>query len=508
MGITILPDWGKGLGQALGEAGKGISEMIDPLLDFHTKFAQEAAANPQMVENMAGHAFVNDGDLGVAEKFIPKKILADIKERASKGNVPPEFLKRKAGIDVSRMKRTSTTGDVTPEEIATLKPIGGFSNQEWYDLGKSAIAGESIEGAARGFAGAPIAKPLAAGELAKSNLSLVMDKLKGEELQSYIQYRASLPASDRQTLDGLDVSEALRFQARIKADREMMQARNAEEFARWSKEADLRMGTWWSEHTGGGDPEDWMRWLHDPKLRDKVHSDIASGQMDDEDRQFSEINRLYQARDARMNSLEMSRLNNLIQGTTDRINGNAKKGIRPADEFMRGEMLTRLNLDLSHYAETTKSKPMQAFYGNLYQLKKKPIGEPEDREKLQKNLPYQDYLHKVREQDRAKENRLHFVANPFTKDAKEVDPNDVSDMLQSDTQGASSQIPTQPAQQPVTATTVEPPRPATSEDIINAARARYIQVRDTLLKTGMKPEDARKRAAFVTDSIFNTQLSK
>ncbi len=473
MGITVLPDWGKELGRSLGEAGKGISEMIDPFIDFHTKFTEEAAANPEMIPKLAGQAYVNEGDLGPAEKFIPKKILADIKDRASKGLVPPEFFKRKAGIDVGRMKRDST-GEVTPEEIASLKPAGGFSNQEWYDMGKASIAGESIEGTSKGLAGAPFAKPVATSqagaEIAKNNLSLVMDKLKGEQLQTYVQYRAGLAPADKQTLDNLDVDEAVRFQARIQADKEMLKARDEAEFNRWSKESDQRMGYWMAEHNGGGDPEDWVRWMHDSKLRDKVKNDVASGQLDDEDRQFSEINRLYGARSARMNSLEITRMSGLIEGAKDRINGNIKKGIKPATEGMRGELLTRLNVDLSAYAATAGTKPIQAFYGNLYDIKSKPLGAEKDLQKKAMTSPFitQEREEEMRKQEKAKENRF----------------------------------------QPSGTQTVSPPKPATSEDVINAARARYIVVRDSLTRSGVPLAEAQKRAASVTDSIFNIGLSK
>jgi hypothetical protein len=508
MGITVLPDWGKELGRSLGEAGKGISEIIDPLVDFHTKFAEEAAANPEMVEKLAGHAFVNEGDLGPAAKFIPKKILADIKDRASKGLVPPEFFKRKAGIDVSRMKRASTAGEVTPEEIASLKPYGGFSNQEWYDMGKSAIVGESVAGTAHGLAGAPyapsLAKSGAGAEIAKNNLAIVMDKLHGDQLQTYIQYRAGLDETNRQILDNLDVDEAVRFQARIKADKDMMESRNAVELKRQSELMDERMGYWMAEHNGGGNPKDWQEWMGNNKLREKVKNDAASGQMDEEDNRFAEVNRLYQARDARINSLEMSRLNNLISSAQERILGNPKKGIKPDDETLRGARLTRLNVDLAHYAAATNTKPIQAFYGNLYQIKSKPIGEPEEREKLEKTLPYQEVHRKMAAQERAKQNTLHYVVSPRTKDAQEVDPKDVSDMVETSTSSASQAVPQTP--QPSGTSVVSPPKPATSEDVINAARSRYIVVRDSLTKSGVPLNEAQKRAAAVTESIFNLKL--
>ena len=63
-------------------------------------------------------------------------------------------------------------------------------------------------------------------------------------------------------------------------------------------------------------------------------------------------------------------------------------------------------------------------------------------------------------------------------------------------------------QQPVKSEQVTPPHTATSDDIIKAARERYTVVRDTLVKSGMSKADAQKRAAFVTDSIFNTHLSQ
>ena len=491
----MLPDWGKDLGESLAGLGKGVSHIIDPLVDFHTKFAEQYAANPEMGDNLAGHAFVNEGDLGAAEKFIPKKILADIKSKAAKGNVPPEFMKIKAGIDVGRMER-DPQGNISPEQIAKLKPYGGFTNQEWYDLGRAKIAGESIGATSEGLAQAPMAK--------------LLGSIKTEEARNILAYRAGLTPAQKQTMDAFKYDELLRFNMRVQADNDMMNARDAAEFRRQSALADERMGYWETEHNGGGDPTDWVTWMHNSKLRDKVKQDIASGQMDEEDNKFAEINRLYQARDSRINSLEQTRLNTLINSTSDRISGNSQKKIKPADESMRGELLTRLNVDLAHYAASSNTDPVQAFYGNLYQLKKSPIGKEEDHEKLQKKLEYGEYHRKIKEQGKAKENRLHYVANPYTPNAKEVDPNDVSDMLSNSVNNADKQAaqdhPVQ--QQPVKSEQVTPPHTATSDDIIKAARERYTVVRDTLVKSGMSKADAQKRAAFVTDSIFNTHLSQ
>ena len=390
-------------------------------------------------------------------------------------------------------------GNISPEQIAKLKPYGGFTNQEWYDLGRAKIAGESVGATAEGLAKAPIAK--------------LLSSVPAEEARGFLNWRASLTDAQKLTVDGFKYDELKRFNDRIAAETNLMNAKDALELKRWSLESDQRMGYWMAEHNGGGDPTDWIRWMHDSKLRDKVKNDAASGQMDDEDNKFAEINRLYQARDSRINSLEQTRLNTLINSTQDRITGNPQKKIKPADESMRGELLTRLNVDLSHYAASSNTDPVQAFYGNLYQLKKSPIGKEEDHEKLQKKLEYGEYHRKIKEQERAKENKLHYVANPYTPNAKEVDPNDVSDMLNSsvnaaDKQAAQDHPISQVQQQPVRSEQVTPPKPAASTDVINAARSRYTVVRDTLIKSGMSKADAQKRAAFVTDSIFNTHLSQ
>src|SRR5205807_6521394 len=258
------PDWGKDLGESLAGLGKGVSHIIDPLVDFHTKFAEQYAANPEMGDNLAGHAFVNEGDLGAAEKFIPKKILADIKSKAAKGNVPPEFMKMKAGIDVGRMER-DPQGNISPEQIAKLKPYGGFTNQEWYDLGRAKIAGESVGATAEGLAKAPIAK--------------LLSSVPAEEARGFLNWRASLTDAQKLTVDAFKYDELLRFNMRVQADNDMMNARDAAEFRRQSALADERMGYWETEPNGGGDPTDWVTWMHNSKLRDKVKQDIASGQM-------------------------------------------------------------------------------------------------------------------------------------------------------------------------------------------------------------------------------------
>lgn len=505
MGITVLPDWGKDLGQSLAQAGSGISKIIDPLLDFHTKFAEQAAANPEIEDNLAGHAFVNEGDLGPAAKFIPKKILADIKDRASKGLVPPEFFKTKAGIDVGRMER-DPNGEVSPEQIAKLKPYGGFTNQEWYDLGRAKIAGQSIGSTSEDLAMAPMAK--------------LLGKIKTEEAQNILAYRAALTPAQRETMDAFKYDELFRFNMRVQADTNMMNSRDEAEFNRWSKESDQRYGYWLSEHYGGGDPQDWVRWRHDSALRDKVKEHMASGQMTDEDNRFAEIDRLDQARSVRLNSLEMSRLSALMDNAKDKINGNPQKKIKPADEGYRGALLTRLNVDLADYASTTKTQPMQAFYGNLYDLKKKPLGPEKESKRKGIGGPFetfsQEEVEQMKAQAKAKENRLHVVVNPYTPNAKEVDPNDVSDMLDASVKTTSQQSTQenpvthnpQVPQQPGKTEVVEPQHPATSDEVIGAAKQRYTVIRDSMTKAGIPKDEARKRAAQTVEQIFNIDLTK
>src|SRR6266699_1563825 len=121
MGISVVPDWGEAVGKALSGLGERLAGSKDPYLDFHTKLREAMATNPEILEKLAGHAYLNEGSLGPAERLLPKDVLQQARARASSGQVMPEFIKQKAGRDVVHATK--------PEE---LKPPGGYTQREWW----------------------------------------------------------------------------------------------------------------------------------------------------------------------------------------------------------------------------------------------------------------------------------------------------------------------------------------------------------------------------------------
>lgn len=476
---TVLPDWGVELGKSIGQALSGIARIKDPDLDFHEKFRQAITTNPEILDNLAGEAFLNNGQVA-SSHLIPRDVLAQVQKRASKGNVSPEFIKKKAAQDV-----------VHASSPTQLHPPGGYTQQEWWDLGRAANTGESVGGAASGLATAPHAAAVADAQ-AKNTLDEA--SLQGDQRAALYSYLTSHP-QDREAILAMGGEQGLRFIMQLQKDKEMVQLRNDADMARFNAEQTSIAARYNAERLGGNF-DDWKTYMTSPDTMTKIHERAARGELSEDDQRLLDIEHRAKSRDTRWESITFHRIwDNINSLSSNLLTKHKGRKLTPG---LVGGALTAINIGLNEYHGWTGTR-IQAFWGDLYKLG--AVKMPK------KQGPFTPGF----EEDYTK-NTLHYVLNPGTPEAKVLTPDELGLMMESDAQGKQttpapansnngSPQPSRPAAANGT-TQIGPTRPATQVDMLRAKESRWNMVNDSLTKAGVPKDSAARRATAIVEALF------
>src|SRR5258706_317809 len=137
MGVTVLPDFGAQLGQALARLGSASADIVNPHREFQDKFREAASANPEIIQKLA--------DLTLTNTFLPKiytRLLPrDVLDAVFSTEPSPEAYKQKAAMDRAAL----------------------LTNDQRLALGGSVLTGQSATEAAKELVQAPVI-PRVAGQ--------------------------------------------------------------------------------------------------------------------------------------------------------------------------------------------------------------------------------------------------------------------------------------------------------------------------------------------------------
>lgn len=360
MGVTVLPDWGPGLGQALGTLAQGIRHAADPEREFKKRFSEAVTTNPDLAQHLTDYAHINGGLPPEITKYIPRDLLDSILVndpspeairtrlaiRASRGLTPEQNVSAGRGFLLGESPTTAAvqleTAPLVPEMAG--QPPGTVPTSLARAGAQRAISGLSAGSEAADRLKATLA-PAAQGYLDDLQQKDAENAAAGHPTNYYQraaaeQYDLLRDEHFRMTIDDRLMFMRLRHQDQLDAIAE-------------------HESNYWVNKSGGmGSPELWRYLLYDPKAQQKIQEIRSTGPKNSDDATLLRMQNYRESNGA--NAERAFYTQSIVQRDKllDAINGNAGKHIMPDDESRRPSDLAGLNIEL-----TREGVPIEAFWG-------------------------------------------------------------------------------------------------------------------------------------------------
>lgn len=361
MGVTVLPDWGPGLGEALGRLAQGIRHAIDPEREMKKRIGEAVASgNTEIPQHLTDYLYTNGSLPPEITKYIPKDLLDSIyigepspdaiRNRAASragGNLSPEQNTALGqGVLTGEGPIRGTVGLQVAPEIPKL--IGQPPGTEPTTLGEAA--------AQRAISGLP------AGAEAKDSLTaslypVVQDYLTGLKQKDAENTRAGHPTNyyQRAAAEQYDLLRDEHFRMTLDDRLMFMRLRHQDQL---DAIAEHESNYWVNKSGGMGSPDLWRYLLYDPKSPQRIQEIRTTGPKNAED---ATLLRMQNFRDSDgANSERAFYTQSVVQRDRmlDAINGNVGKKIAPDDDSRRPSDLAALNMELAR-----EHTPLEAYWG-------------------------------------------------------------------------------------------------------------------------------------------------
>lgn len=337
----VLPNFGEQLGKDIAGLGEGLAHIIDPMIDFHTKFRSAIAENPEILQKLTDYAYLNKGDLGPAGKYIPK----DVRESVVKAT-PSIEARQHRGL-------TEAFDSIDPEDRQLFLRARAMGVSP-IELTADPIKVKGIKAAMEKhpqlaeFAGIETLTGKGPGAVSE-------DELVAEMAPAAREFWAKLSPDEKQMTAAAKngLLGDIHFQESLQYRKERSQER-VDHYQ--DSEANSRFNI-----SGGiGSPDGWKKLLYDPRTKARLEK-LKSGQggpLTDDDMELLQMDRAKKEMSAAVERIHNKASTLTLRDAYEHINGNEKKGIAPDDETNRAIDLHAINGELNY-----RGLPYQAMFG-------------------------------------------------------------------------------------------------------------------------------------------------
>lgn len=331
--VQVLPDYSLEVARSLAGIGEGISNIINPHQEFQQRMTQLTAENPDIIQKLADEEALAPGSVtsGKLGDILPKHILQAVV------NTPQSYeSKFRAGM-------ASAMGKMDPKTLADF------------------LQARSVGATPTEVAAEPYAAPAAA---TKAQVDL-------EAYRKGLSFWQDLPDDQKKTLGAYftfpQLMEEQHFQDLMKYHWDVFNARDQDRrndaFDRLLESDAIR----WSDATHQVVPDatsnDWLKFLSDPSIRQRI-SDAETGNtpVKPGDKLYQQMYDAYKQTDPRQRAISAAVFGSALGKIEEQIEGNPKKGLKPAAGSQRAIMLGEATQVLAH-ALPAGTPPIQAIYG-------------------------------------------------------------------------------------------------------------------------------------------------
>lgn len=342
----VLPNFGEQLGKDIAGLGEGLAHIIDPMIDFHTKFRSAIAENPEILQKLTDYAYLNKGDLGPAGKYIPK----DVRE---------SVVKAQPSIDAREHKGLMDAFDSIDPETRKIFLQARSMHTDPLKMTTDPIVIKNIKGAMEKypqlgeFAGVKALTGEGPGAVSKDQMVAEL----GPRAREY--YYTKMTDEERQAAaaDEYGLLKDKHFQASLDARYDLFKLRSLN---RVDHIHETEANTWYNKSGGVGSPDLWEKYLYDPKIKDRI-TKLKSGQggvLTEDDQDYLQIDRARKEAGGQFERAHSKASVDFVRNLFDHISGNEGKKIDPDNENDRAIDLHALNGELNYLG-----LPYQAMFG-------------------------------------------------------------------------------------------------------------------------------------------------
>lgn len=357
MGVSILPDYGQQLGEALAKLGAAGADIINPRHEFQAAFRRAAAADHSIIQRLSDLTLTSGYLPSMYMKLLPRDVLDSIfATEPSPAAYKQRAAARAAGELTPEQNRTVGQGELlgmspvaAASELQVAPRVPEVANMNPADIPTTAAA----QGAARAVSGLTGPQLQAGG-------------LQGELIRDAGTFLSRLTPKEREAI-GADASveglmnnrhfmESLALQRELHRASRAREADNIAERYRYLSANDLR------DETGVGNVEDWRTYLYDARARQHA-MDAAAGKVDanDTDVRLLEIDRAHKLIGPTKRRLMLNRTSQAMKDLEDHINGRGTYKGGAAGDDVRPRYIQELNALLQE-RQIYGGPPVRAIY--------------------------------------------------------------------------------------------------------------------------------------------------
>lgn len=355
MGVTVLPDWGPQLAQALAQLGSAVGTIANPYGEVREQFRRAAIANPKLIQNLADFTYENSYLPQSMVKLIPRDILDSIFAAEPS---PEAYRRKQASLAAGKLSPEQATS-IGQSELTGLAPTTAA-----IQLGQASLV-PSVLQQAPGTEPTTLAEAgiqrtlggLTAGQEAADRIKARLGPVAQQFLDRAKQYDAEHHTDfyQRMAADAFGLLDDEQYRMSMADRLLLMDERQQDRLEAIHEHAGI---AWFNKSGGVGDPDLWVKLLYDPKTQKRVEEIRSTGPKTPEDRELLQMQSYREGRGQAMERADYMASVMTRDKMFEFINGNPAKRILPDDDTRRPGDIAALNAELAR-----ERTPFEAYWG-------------------------------------------------------------------------------------------------------------------------------------------------